>query len=112
MPHARPVGSVLRKLEARVAEVEREKDRDPEFRDYAWENARLDGSDRDAFLAELEEHGLRWPQIWDGGGWEAELAVKFHVTGIHCRCCWTPTAVSWRPDPTLAAANSWTRSPP
>ncbi len=42
----------------------------------------LDDDDRDAFLEELEDREIPWPQIYDGKGWEAELAQRYRVKGI------------------------------
>ena len=42
----------------------------------------LDDDDRDAFLEELEDREISWPQIYDGKGWEAELAQRYRVKGI------------------------------
>ena len=42
----------------------------------------LDDDDREAFLAELQDREISWPQIYDGKGWEAELARRYRVSGI------------------------------
>jgi len=34
------------------------------------------------FSAWCEEHGVAWPQVFDGKGWEAALATTFHVKSI------------------------------
>ena len=42
----------------------------------------LDGPDREEFDAQCEEKEVVWPQIWDGQGWDAELARKFYISGV------------------------------
>jgi len=42
----------------------------------------LDGPDRKWFERECSEREIVWPQIYDGDGWETELARKFYISGI------------------------------
>jgi thiol-disulfide isomerase/thioredoxin len=42
----------------------------------------LDGPDQERFKQECSEREIVWPQIYDGGGWETELARKFYISGI------------------------------
>ena len=42
----------------------------------------LDNEDKSAFLAFLEEHGMRWPQIYDGKGWQAGIGQVYRVRSI------------------------------
>jgi peroxiredoxin len=37
-----------------------------------------------ALLQFIKEHGMTWPQIYDGGYWKAAVAVKYGVRSIPC----------------------------
>jgi len=37
-----------------------------------------------ALLQFIKEHGMIWPQIYDGGYWQAAVAVKYGVQAIPC----------------------------
>jgi len=54
------------------------------YRDQGFQivGVSLDGPDRKRFERECSEREIVWPQIYDGEGWETELARKFYVSGI------------------------------
>jgi len=42
----------------------------------------LDNEDRDAFVDFLEKEKMTWPQVYDGKGWQAEVAQAYAVSSI------------------------------
>ena len=67
-----------------VADVPHIKETYEKYRDAGFEvvGVSLDHLDKDAFLKECDELGIVWPQIYDGKGWESELARSFNIWGI------------------------------
>jgi thiol-disulfide isomerase/thioredoxin len=62
----------------------------------------LDHGSRKSFEKGCAEHGIAWPQIWDGQGWDAELARRFHIRGV-------PTPVLLDRDGNIAAVEDEAR---
>ena len=55
-----------------------------QYKDRGFEivGVSLDGDDRATFDQWLEENDVRWPQIYDGQGWDSALAKQYDVHGI------------------------------
>jgi thiol-disulfide isomerase/thioredoxin len=67
-----------------MGEIPRLKEAYAKYHDRGFEivGVSLDGGKREQFEKALAKHGIAWPQIWDGKGWQAAVARRFRIQGI------------------------------
>lgn len=39
-------------------------------------------SSKEQLLAFTKDHGMPWPQYFDGKGWDNEISTRFHIEGV------------------------------